>query len=157
MMHTTITNSYSFGNHVTNPRKRIYFIGVTMNRIEWLKHLEPVVAALDAGLTVECAESLGSTEWTVCTGKNFNIDKVYRIKPQKRFCNRVELYPCLRTLNISPVFVADSTSPNGYARFTLEADYLQDFIGNLIAAGIVYSTKEAASHHGLAMRMTYEQ
>jgi hypothetical protein len=55
MMHTTITNSYSFGNHVTNPRKRVYFIGVTMNRIEWLKHLEPVVAALDAGLTVECA------------------------------------------------------------------------------------------------------
>lgn len=39
MMHTTITNSYSFGNHVINPRKRVYFIGVTMNRIEWLKHL----------------------------------------------------------------------------------------------------------------------
>ena len=157
MMHTTITNSYSFGNHVTNPRKRVYFIGVTMNRIEWLKHLEPVVAALDAGLTVECAESLGSTEWTVCTGKNFNIDKVYRIKPQKRFCNRVELYPCLRTLKGSPVFVADPMSPNGYIRIMLEDNYLQDFLGNLIAAGMVYSTKEAASHHGLAMRMTYEQ
>ena len=128
-----------------------------MNRIEWLKHLEPVVAALDAGLTVECAESLGSTEWVTCTGKNFNIDKVYRIKPQKRFCNRVELYPCLRTLKSSPVFVADPTSPNGYVRVTLEANYLVDFLGNLLAAGMVYSTKEAAAHHGLAMRMAYEQ
>ena len=154
MMHTTITNSYSFGNHVTNPRKRVYFIGVTMNRIEWLKHLEPVVAALDAGLTVECAESLVSTEWTACTGKNFNIDKVYRIKPQKRFCNRVELYPCLRTLKSSPVFVADPTSLKGYVRIT---NCLVDFIGNLLAAGMVYSTKEAAAHHGLAMRMTHEQ
>ena len=157
MMHTTITNYYSFGNHVNNPRKRVYFIGVTMNRIEWLKHLEPVVAALDAGLTAECAESLGSTEWITCTGKNFNTDKVYRIKPQKRFCNRVELYPCLRTLKGSPVFVADPTSPNGYVRVTLEANYLVDFLGNLLAAGMVYSTKEAAAHHGLAMRMTYEQ
>ena len=157
MMHTTITNSYSFGNHVTNPRKRVYFIGVTMNRIEWLKHLEPVVAALDAGLTVECAESLGSTEWITCTGKNFNIDKVYRIKPQKRFCNRVELYPCLRTLKSSPVFVADPTRPSGYVRATLEKIYLVDFLGNLLAAGMIYSTKEAASHHGLAMRMTCEQ
>ena len=154
MMHTTITNSYSFGNHVTNPRKRVYFIGVTMNRIEWLKHLEPVVAALDAGLTVECAESLGSTEWTVCTGKNFNIDKVYRIKPQKRFCNRVELYPCLRTLKSSSIFVANPTSPSGYVQGT---NYPVDFLGNLLAAGMVYSTKEAAAHHGLAMRMTYEQ
>ena len=154
MMHTTITNYYSFGNHVTSPRKRVYFIGVTMNRIEWLKHLEPVVAALDAGLTVECAESLGSTEWTVCTGKNFNIDKVYRVKPQKRFCNRVELYPCLRTLEGSSVFLADPTSLTGYVRIT---NHLVDFIGNLLAAGMVYSTKEAASHHGLAMRMTYEQ
>lgn len=154
MMHTTITNSYSFGNHVTNPRKRVYFIGVTMNRIEWLKHLEPVVAALDAGLTIECAESLGSTEWTVCTGKNFNIDKVYRIKPQKRFCNRVELYPCLRTLKSSSIFVANPTSPNGYVQGT---NYLVDFLRNLLAAGMVYSTKEAAAHHGLAMRMTYEQ
>ena len=153
MMHTTITNSYSFGNHVTNPRKRVYFIGVTMNRIEWLKHLEPVVAALDAGLTVECAESLVSTEWTACTGKNFNIDKVYRIKPQKRFCNRVELYPCLHTLKSSPVFVADPTSLNGYVRVTPEANYMVDFLGNLLAAGMVYSTKEAASHHGLAMRI----
>lgn len=127
-----------------------------MNRIEWLKHLEPVVAALDAGLTVECAESLGSTEWTVCTGKNFNIDKVYRIKPQKRFCNRVELYQCLHTLKSSPVFVADPTSPIGYVRVTLEANYSVDFLGNLLAAGMIYSTKEAASHHGLAMRMTYE-
>ena len=157
MMHTTITNSYSFGNHVTNPRKRVYFIGVTMNRIEWLKHLEPVVAALDAGLTVECAESLDSAEWITCIGKNLNTDKVYRIKPQKRFCNRVELYPCLRTLMGSPVFVADPTSPNGYVRVTLEANYLVDFLGNLLAAGMVYSTKEAAAHHGLAMRMTYEQ
>ena len=157
MMHTTITNYYSFGNHVTNPRKRVYFIGVTMNRIEWLKHLEPVVAALDAGLTVECAESLDSTEWTVCTGKNFNIDKVYRIKPQKRFCNRVELYPCLRTLKSSPVFVADPTSPNGYVRIMLNTNYMVDFLSNLLAAGMVYSTKEAAAHHGLAMRMTYEQ
>lgn len=154
MMHTTITNFYSFGNHVTNPRKRVYFIGVTMNRIEWLKHLEPVVAALDAGLTVECAESLDSTEWITCTGKNFNIDKVYRIKPQKRFCNRVELYPCLRTLKSSPVFVADPTSLTGYLRIT---NPLVNFIGNLLAAGMVYSTKEAASHHGLAMRMTHEQ
>ena len=154
MMHTTITNSYSFGNHVTNPRKRVYFIGVTMNRIEWLKHLEPVVAALDAGLTIECAESLDSTEWITCTGKNFNIDKVYRIKPQKRFCNRVELYPCLRTLKGSPVFLADPTSLTGYVRIT---NHLVDFIGNLLAAGMVYSTKEAAAHHGLAMRMTYEQ
>ena len=154
MMHTTITNSYSFGNHVTNPRKRVYFIGVTMNRIEWLKHLEPVVAALDAGLTVECAESLGSTEWVTCTGKNFNIDKVYRIKPQKRFCNRVELYPCLRTLKSPSIFVANPTSPNGYVQGT---NYLVDFLGNLLAAGMVYSTKEAASHHGLAMRMSYEQ
>ena len=125
-----------------------------MNRIEWLKHLEPVVAALDAGLTIECAESLDSTEWITCTGKNFNIDKVYRIKPQKRFCNRVELYPCLRTLKSSPVFVADPTSLTGYVRIT---NHLVDFIGNLLAAGMVYSTKEAASHHGLAMRMTYEQ
>lgn len=154
MMHTTITNYYSFGNHVTSPRKRVYFIGVTMNRIEWLKHLEPVVAALDAGLTVECAESLDSTEWITCTGKNFNIDKVYRVKPQKRFCNRVELYPCLRTLGGSPVFLADPTSLTGYVRIT---NHLVDFIGNLLAAGMVYSTKEAASHHGLAMRMTYEQ
>ena len=128
-----------------------------MNRIEWLKHLEPVVAALDAGLTIECAESLGSTEWNACTGKNFNIDKVYRVKPQKRFCNRAELYPCLRTLNISPVFVADPTSPNGCVRIMLEDNYLQDFLGNLLAAGMVYSTKEAAAHHGLAMRMAYEQ
>ena len=157
MMHTTITSSYSFGNPVTNPRKRVYFIGVTMNRIEWLKHLEPVVAALDAGLTVECAESLDSTEWTVCTGKNFNIDKVYRIKPQKRFCNKVELYQCLHTLNSSTVFVADPTSPIGYVRVTLGANYLEDFLGNLLAAGMIYSTKEAASHHGLAMRMAYEQ
>ena len=127
-----------------------------MNRIEWLKHLEPVVAALDAGLTVECAESLVSTEWTACTGKNFNIDKVYRIKPQKRFCNRVELYPCLHTLKSSPVFVADPTSLNGYVRGTPEANYMVDFLGNLLAAGMIYSTKEAASHHGLAMRMTYE-
>ena len=154
MMHTTITNYYSFGNHVNNPRKRVYFIGVTMNRIEWLKHLEPVVAALDAGLTVECAESLGSTEWITCTGKNFNMDKVYRIKPQKRFCNRVELYPCLRTLKSSSIFVANPTSPNGYEQGT---NYLVDFLGNLLAAGMVYSTKEAAAHHGLAMRMTYEQ
>ena len=127
-----------------------------MNRIEWLKHLEPVVAALDAGLTVECAESLDSTEWTVCTGKNFNIDKVYRVKPQKRFCNRVELYPCLRTLEGSHVFVADPTSLNGYVRTKLETNYMVDFLGNLLAAGMIYSTKEAASHHGLAMRMTYE-
>ena len=35
MMHTTITNSYSFGNHVINPRKRVYFIGVTMNLYEY--------------------------------------------------------------------------------------------------------------------------
>ena len=157
MMHTTITNSYSFGNHVTNPRKRVYFIGVTMNRIEWLKHLEPVVAALDAGLTVECAESLGSTEWVTCTGKNFNMDKVYRIKPQKRFCNRVELYPCLRTLKSFPVFVADPMRPNGYVRIMLEDNCLGDFLVSLLVAGMVYSTKEAASHHGLAMRMTYEQ
>ena len=157
MMHTTMTNSYSFGNHVNNPRKRVYFIGVTMNRIEWLKHLEPVVAALDAGLTVECAESLDSTEWTVCAGKNFNIDKVYRIKPQKRFCNQVELYPCLNTLKGSTVFVADPASPNGFMRVSLKANYLVDFLGNLLAAGMIYSTKEAAYHHGLAMRMTYEQ
>lgn len=128
-----------------------------MNRIEWLKHLEPVVAALDAGLTVECAESLDSTEWITCTGKNFNIDKVYRIKPQKRFCNRVELYPCLRTLEGSHVFIADPASPNGFMRVSLKANYLVDFLGNLLAAGMIYSTKEAAAHHGLAMRMTYEQ
>lgn len=128
-----------------------------MNRIEWLKHLEPVVAALDAGLTVECAESLDSTEWTVCAGKNFNIDKVYRIKPQKRFCNQVELYPCLNTLKGSTVFVADPASPNGFMRVSLKANYLVDFLENLLAAGMIYSTKEAASHHGLAMRMTYEQ
>ena len=128
-----------------------------MNRIEWLKHLEPVVAALDAGLTVECAESLDSTEWTVCAGKNFNIDKVYRIKPQKRFCNQVELYPCLNTLKGSTVFVADPASPNGFMRVSLKANYLVDFLGNLLAAGMIYSTKEAAYHHGLAMRMTYEQ
>ena len=157
MMHTTITNSYSFGNHVTNPRKRVYFIGVTMNRIEWLKHLEPVVAALDAGLTIECAESLGSIEWITCTGKNFNIDKVYRVKPQKRFCNQVELYTCLHTLKGSHIFVADPMSLNGYVRIMLEDNCLVDFLGNLLAAGMVYSTKEAASHHGLAMRMTYEQ
>ena len=128
-----------------------------MNRIEWLKHLEPVVEALDAGLTVECLESLSSAEWITCTGKNFNTDKVYRVKPQKRFCNQVELYPCLHTLNISPVFVAEPTNLNGYARVMVESNYLRDFLGNLLAAGMVYSTKEAASHHGLAMRMTYEQ
>ena len=128
-----------------------------MNRIEWLKHLEPVVEALDAGLTIECLESLSSAEWITCTGKNFNTDKVYRVKPQKRFCNQVELYPCLRTLESSHVFVADPTSYKGYVRIMLDTNYMVDFLGNLLAAGMVYSTKEAASHHGLAMRMTYDQ
>ena len=46
MMHTTITNYYSFGNHVTNPRKRVYFIGVTMTNQEYTYRVAVITDAI---------------------------------------------------------------------------------------------------------------
>ena len=79
----------------------------TMNTAQWHQHLKPILEAVASGYRIESAESFDSTDWFDCSGKNFKVDRVYRIKQSKRFCNGIALDPSLMALDSAKVFIAD--------------------------------------------------
>lgn len=130
-----------------------------MTLTEWYKHLVPVIEAMDKGLAIETAESMDSKVWTECTGKNFKTDRVYRIKKVARFCNGVQLYPCLDTLKGKCVYIADPMSESGASKIEFNSYISHEQIAGIAALrqlGMVYGCEEHAAHHGKAMRITTE-
>jgi len=125
----------------------------TMTPTEWLQHLKPILEAINDGYHIESAESFDSTNWFDCTGKNFKIDRVYRVKQSKRFCNGIELDPCLMALDSAKVFIADPTNVEGYSAIIMKTNEDVAYIASLCNLGMVYNTREAAAKHGLAMRI----
>lgn len=124
-----------------------------MTPTEWYQHLQPVLEAIDAGYPIESAESFNSTAWFDCTGKNFNVNRVYRVKQSKRFCNGVELDPCLMALDSAKVFIADPANIEGCSAIIMQTEEDIDYVCFFCKAGMVYSTHESAAKHGLAMRI----
>ena len=129
----------------------------TMNTAQWHQHLKPILEAVAAGYRIESAESFDSTDWFDCTGKNFKIDRVYRVKQSKRFCNGVELDPCLMALDSAKVFVADPTHHTGCSTFIMQTNEDVAYIADMCKLGMVYNTHEAAAKHGLAMRIVVKE
>lgn len=124
-----------------------------MTPAQWHQHLKPILEAMNDGYHIESAESFDSTDWFECSGKNFKVDRVYRVKQSKRFCNGVELDPCLMTLDSVKVYIADPTHYTGYSTIIMETEEVVDYVCFFCKAGMVYNTPEAAAKHGLAMRI----
>ena len=129
----------------------------TMNTAQWHQHLKSILEAMNAGYHIESAESFDSTDWFDCTGKNFKVDRVYRVKQSKRFCNGVALDPCLMALDSAKVFIADPTHYTGCATVLMETNDEVAYVAELCKLGMVYSTPEAAVKHGLAMRIVVKE
>ena len=128
-----------------------------MTPAQWHQHLKPILEAMNAGYHIESAESFDSTDWFDCTGKNFKVDRVYRIKQNKRLCNGVELHPCLMALDTTHVFIADPTQHSGVAGVRMNQPEDLAYIANLCRQGMVYATPEAAAIHGKAMRIVTKE
>ena len=128
-----------------------------MTPTQWHQHLKPILEAMIAGYLIESAESFDSTDWFDCTGKNFKVDRVYRIKQSKRLCNGVELHPCLMALDSVQVFIADPTQHNGVSGVLMDQPEDVAYIANLCRQGMVYATPEAAAIHGKAMRIVTKE
>ena len=128
-----------------------------MTHTQWHQHLKPILEAMNAGYHIESAESFDSTDWFDCTGKNFKVDRVYRIKESKRLCNGVELQPCLMALDTTHVFIADPTQHSGVAGVRMNQPEDVAYIANLCRQGMVYATSEAAAIHGKAMRIVTKE
>ena len=124
-----------------------------MTPAQWHQHLAPILEAMIAGYHIESAESFDSTDWFDCTGKNFKIDRVYRVKQSKRFCNGVELDPCLMALDSVKVFIADPTNHIGCSTIIMQTDEDIAYVSFFCKAGMVYSTFGSAVKHGKAMRI----
>ena len=129
----------------------------TMNTAQWHQHLKPILEAVASGYRIESAESFDSTDWFDCSGKNFKVDRVYRIKESKRLCNGVELHPCLMALDTTHVFIADPTQHSGVAGVRMNQPEDVAYIANLCRQGMVYATPEAAAIHGKAMRIVTKE
>ena len=128
-----------------------------MTPTQWHQHLKPILEAMIAGYHIESAESFDSTDWFDCTGKNFKVDRVYRIKQSKRLCNGVELHPCLMALDSVQVFIADPTQPSGVSVVLMDQPEYIDCVTYLCRQGMVYATPEAAAIHGKAMRIVTKE
>ena len=128
-----------------------------MTPTQWHQHLKPILEAMNAGHHIESAESFDSTDWFDCTGKNFKVDRVYRIKQSKRLCNGVELQPCLMALDTTHVFIADPTQQSGVSGVRMNQPEDVAYIANLCRQGMVYATPEAAAIHGKAMRIVTKE
>ena len=128
-----------------------------MTPAQWHQHLKPILEAMDAGQHIESAESFDSTDWFDCTGKNFKIDRVYRVKQSKRFCNGVELDQSLMALDSAKVFIADPTHYTGCATVLMQTNDEVAYVAELCKLGMVYSTPEAAAIHGKAMRIVAKE
>ena len=128
-----------------------------MTPAQWHQHLKPILEAMDAGCHIESAESFDSTDWFECSGKNFKLDRVYRVKQSKRFCNGVELDPCLVALDSVKVFIADPTNLTGCSTFIMQCNEDVDYVSSLCKLGMVYSTHEAAIKHSQAMRIVTKE
>ena len=128
-----------------------------MTPAQWHQHLAPILEAMIAGYRIESAESFDSTDWFDCTGKNFKIDRVYRVKQSKRFCNGVELDPCLMALDSVKVFIADPTNLTGCSPFIMQINEDIAYVSSMCKLGMVYSTPEAAAKHGKAMRIVAKE
>ena len=129
----------------------------TMNTAQWHQHLKPILEAVAAGYRIESAESFDSTDWFDCSGKNFKIDRVYRVKQSKRFCNGIALDPCLMALDSAKVFVADPTHYAGCATVLMQTNDEITYVAELCKLGMVYGTSESAAKHGLAMRIVTKE
>ena len=129
----------------------------TMNTAQWHQHLKPILEAVASGYRIESAESFDSTDWFDCSGKNFKVDRVYRIKQNKRLCNGVELQPCLMALDTTHVFIADPTQHSGVSGVRMNQPEDVAYIANLCRQGMVYATPEAAAIHGKAMRIVTKE
>lgn len=129
----------------------------TMNTAQWHQHLKSILEAAAAGYRIESAESFESTDWFDCSGKNFKIDRVYRVKQSKRFCNGVALDPCLMTLDSAKVFIADPTHPTGCSTVIMQTNDDVEYVAEMYKLGMVYNTHEAAAKHGLAMRIVTKE
>ena len=129
----------------------------TMTTTQWHQHLKPILEAVASGYRIESAESFDSTDWFDCSGKNFKIDRVYRVKQSKRFCNGVELDPCLMALDSAKVFVADPTHYTGCATVLMQTNDEVAYVAELCKLGMVYDTSESATKHGLAMRIVTKE
>ena len=128
-----------------------------MTPAQWHQHLKPILEAMIAGYPIESAESFDSTDWFDCTGKNFKIDRVYRVKQSKRFCNGVELDPCLMALDSVKVFIADPTNHTGCSPFIMQTNGDVAYVSAMCKLGMVYGTHEAAAKHGEAMRIVAKE
>ena len=105
-----------------------------MTPTQWHQHLKPILEAMIAGYLIESAESFDSTDWFDCTGKNFKVDRVYRIKISKRLCNGVELHPCLMALDSVQVFIADPTQHSGVSGVLMDQPEDVAYIANFLCA-----------------------
>ena len=128
-----------------------------MTPTQWHQHLKPILEAMIAGYHIESAESFDSTDWFDCTGKNFKVDRVYRIKESKRLCNGVALHPCLMALDSVQVFIADPTQHSGVSGVLMDQPDDAVYIAGLCRQGMVYATPEAAAIHGKAMRIVTKE
>ena len=125
----------------------------TMNTSQWHQHLKPVLEAVASGYRIESAESFDSTDWFDCSGKNFKVDRVYRVKQSKRFCNGIELDPCLMALDSAKVFIADPTHHTGCSTLIMQTNDDVAYVAEMCKLGMVYGTSASAAKHGLAMRI----
>ena len=124
-----------------------------MTPAQWHAHLIPVLQAVEANQPIEMAESMDSTDWQSCGGKNFNTHHVYRPKVTTRLCNGVELPPCLTQFNATIFYVAVPTNEHYCCEGHLNCMDVSDALP-LLERGLVYSTPEAAAIHGKAMCVT---
>ena len=124
-----------------------------MTPAQWHAHLIPVLQAVEANQPIEMAESMDSTDWQSCGGKNFNTHQVYRPKVTKRLCNGVELPACLTQFNTLIFYVAVPTNEHYCCEGHLDCMDASDALP-LLERGLVYSTPEAAAIHGKAMCVT---
>ena len=121
------------------------------------QHLKPILEAMNAGWHIESAESFDSTDWFDCSGKNFKVDRVYRVKQPKRFCNGIALDPCLMALDSAKVFIADPTNHIGCSTIIMQTDEDIAYVSFLCKVGMVYSTFGSAVKHGKAMRIVTKE
>ena len=129
----------------------------SMTPTQWHQHLKPILEAMNAGYHIESAESFDSTDWFDCSGKNFKIDRVYRVKQSKRFCNGVALDPCLMALDSAKVFIADPTHHTGCSTFIMQTNDDVKYVAEMCKLGMVYNTPKSAAKHGLAMRIVVKE
>ena len=124
-----------------------------MNLKQWYEHLPSILNAIQEGKSIECAESLDSKDWTLVSGTNLRIDRVYRVKQQVRICNGVELPQCITSLT-KKGYVACPLSREVYwiplGMFNVEEHPY------LFEQGLVYATAEEATIHAKAMLKVVE-